>query len=84
MCRTRRVWKPNAHNASLYSEILDRKVRFKVTPSALRNIDKAGGLDNYLLYSKDSDVDSERGARLKMELLNALRLQYSGGATPAA
>lgn len=47
-----------------------------MTPSALRNIDKAGGLDNYLLYSKDRDVDSERGARVKMELLNTLRLQY--------
>lgn len=74
MCRTRRVWKPNAQNASLYSDILDRKVRFKVTPSALRTIDKAGGLDNYLLYSKDTDLDSERGSRVKMELLNALRL----------
>jgi len=35
-CRTRRVWKPNAQNASLYSEILDKKIRFKVTPAALR------------------------------------------------
>lgn len=76
MCRTRRVWKPNAQNASLFSDILDRKVRFKVTPSALRTIDKAGGLDNYLLYSKDTHVDSERGARLKMELLNTLRVRY--------
>ena len=74
VCITRRVWKPNAQNASLYSDILDRKVRFKVTPSALRTIDKAGGLDNYLLYSKDTDLDSERGSRVKMELLNALRL----------
>lgn len=73
------MWKPNAQNASLYSEILDRKVQFKVTPSALRNIDKAGGLDNYLLYSNEKHVDSERGARLKMELVNALRVRAYGG-----
>lgn len=36
--RTRRVWKPNAHNASLYSEILDKKIRLKVTTSALRYV----------------------------------------------
>ncbi|KAI8109986.1 hypothetical protein M9434_001262 [Picochlorum sp. BPE23] len=71
--RTRRVWKPNAQNASLYSEILDRKVRFKVTPSALRSIDKAGGLDNYILYTKEKDLDSEKGLQLKMELLRKLR-----------
>lgn len=73
------MWKPNAQNASLYSEILDRKVQFKVTPSALRNIDKAGGLDNYLLYSNEKHVDSGRGARLKMELVNALRVRAYGG-----
>ena len=47
--RTRRTWKPNAQTATLYSEVLDRKIRFRVTPAALRNIDKAGGLDAYLL-----------------------------------
>jgi large subunit ribosomal protein L28 len=66
--RTRRVWKPNAQNATLYSELLDRKIRFKVTPAALRNIDKAGGLDAYLLHSKEA-LHSEQGAKVREELL---------------
>lgn len=65
--RTRRVWKPNAQNATLYSSILDRKIRFKVTPSALRNIDKAGGLDNYLLHSKEA-FQSEQGRKIREEI----------------
>ena len=52
--RTRRTWKPNAQTATLYSELLDRKVRLKVTSAALRSIDKAGGLDAYVLHSKDA------------------------------
>lgn len=44
-----------------------------MTPSALRNIDKAGGLDNYILYTKEKDLDSEKGLQLKMELLRKLR-----------
>lgn len=53
--RTRRTWKPNAQTASLYSELLDRRVRLKVTPAALRSIDKAGGLDAYVLHSRDAE-----------------------------
>jgi large subunit ribosomal protein L28 len=35
----------------LYSEVLDEMIKFHVTASALRSIDKYGGLDNYLLKS---------------------------------
>ena len=36
----------------IYSEVLDEMLRFHVTTSALRTIDKYGGLDNYLLNSR--------------------------------
>jgi large subunit ribosomal protein L28 len=52
MKKTRRKWNPNVQYQKLYSEILDESIKFKVTTSALRSIDKAGGLDNYLLTSK--------------------------------
>jgi large subunit ribosomal protein L28 len=37
---------------AVYSEVLDEMVKFHLTTSALRTIDKYGGLDEYLLRSK--------------------------------
>jgi hypothetical protein len=34
-------------------------------PPARRNIDKAGGLDLYLLNTKEADLDSDAGLALK-------------------
>lgn len=50
--KTRRKFKPNVFLKRVYSEVLDEMVRFHLTASTLRSIDKAGGLDNYLLTSK--------------------------------
>lgn len=63
--KSRRTWKPNVHHVRLYSEILDKRLRIKVTTSALRCIDKAGGLDNYLLKTKEKKIDSAFGFWLK-------------------
>ena len=52
MKTTKRTFKPNVFKKRVYSETLDEMVRFHLTTSALRSIDKAGGLDNYLLTSK--------------------------------
>ena len=49
MKKTKRKFKPNCFHKRLYSEVLDEMITFEVTASALRSIDKAGGLDNYLL-----------------------------------
>ena len=49
--KTRRSFKPNVHRKRLYSETFDKMIRFQVTTSALKAIDKYGGLDNYLLHS---------------------------------
>ena len=50
--KTRRKWSPNAKRKRLYSEILDRMIPIQVTSHALRCIDKAGGLDNYVLNTR--------------------------------
>ena len=47
--KTKRTFKPNVFKKRLYSEILSQMIPFHVTTSALRSIDKAGGLDTYLL-----------------------------------
>lgn len=50
--KTKRTFKPNVFRKKLYSEILDEMIQFHVTTSALRTIDKYGGLDFYLLRSR--------------------------------
>ena len=51
--KIKRAWRPNIVNTVVYSEILDKRVKFKIAASELRKIDRMGGLDNYLLRSKD-------------------------------
>ena len=55
----------------VYSETLDEMVRFHLTTSALRSIDHAGGLDNYLLKSKH--VVEGEGFKVKKRILQRKR-----------
>ncbi|CAD6885595.1 unnamed protein product [Tilletia controversa] len=52
--KTRRTWLPNVQHQRVFSELLDHHVKMKVTTSALRSIEKAGGLDSYLAKTKDA------------------------------
>merc|ERR1711907_299513 len=70
--RTRRNWKPNAQTKKLWSDTLGERVEFKVTTHALRCINKAGGLDNYLVKSKHVYPGS-RGDDIKQMVVEARR-----------
>ncbi|TGO37456.1 hypothetical protein BHYA_0097g00330 [Botrytis hyacinthi] len=50
--KTRRHWRPNVQRKRLYSPSLGRQIKLRVTTKVLRTIDKAGGLDEYLLGEK--------------------------------
>lgn len=63
------MFKPNIHWVSLWSEIFERKIRVKVTQRALRSIDKIGGLDNYLLLTKNRHLNSKTAQFWKKKLL---------------
>ncbi|GFP80281.1 50S ribosomal protein l28 [Phtheirospermum japonicum] len=65
---TKRNWKPNVQEKRLFSYILDRQVRVKVTTHALRCIDKAGGLDEYLLKTPYHKMDTEMGLFWKTKI----------------
>ena len=56
--RTRRRFLPNLQSASLYSEILEKSMRFKVCSNALRTVEKKGGIDKFLEVASDSDLSS--------------------------
>jgi len=55
---------PNVQEMALHSETLGRAVRFKVCVSALRTIEKKGGLDAYLSDAMDSQL-SLKARRVK-------------------
>lgn len=52
----------------LFSYILDRHIRVKVTTHALRCIDKAGGIDEYLLKTPYHKMDTEMGLFWKTKI----------------
>jgi len=65
--RTRRRFLPNLNHVTLLSDALGRSVRLRITPHALRTVERRGGLDNYLMKASD-DVLSLRAQRLKREI----------------
>ena len=68
--KTRRRFLPNVQASTLLSEALGRSVKFKVSVSALRTIERHGGLDNYLASAKPA-VLSTRARRLKRDIAKA-------------
>jgi len=70
--KTRRSWKPNVHKKRLWSEALNEFVTFNVTCHALKCIDKAGGLDAYLLTTKPEQLRSSMGDAVRVRVAMAL------------
>lgn len=66
--KSRRTWKPNVQEKRLFSYILDRHIRVHVTTHAIRYIDKAGGIDEYLLKTPYHKMDTEMGLLWKAKM----------------
>jgi large subunit ribosomal protein L28 len=62
--KTKRIYRPNLQLVALASEVLGNSYKLKVAMNTLRSVDKVGGLDPFLLKSKDS-VLSPKALRLK-------------------
>jgi large subunit ribosomal protein L28 len=62
--KTKRVFRPNLQTVSLASEALGQKLRLRVSMHALRTVDRTGGIDTYLLDTRDTLL-SERALRFK-------------------
>ncbi|KAJ0974797.1 hypothetical protein J5N97_016762 [Dioscorea zingiberensis] len=66
--KSRRTWKPNVQEKRLFSYIHDRTSEVKVTTHALRCIDKAGGIDEYLLNTPYHKMQTEMGLFWKAKI----------------
>ena len=68
--KTKRVFLPNLQNVTLLSEKLDRAYKFRVSTQGLRSVEHNGGLDNWLLKTRDEKL-SPRALKLQRELQKA-------------
>jgi large subunit ribosomal protein L28 len=68
--KTKRVFLPNLQKVTLMSEKLDRSFKFRVSTHALRSVEHVGGLDNWLLKTKD-ELLSDNARKVKRELKKA-------------
>ena len=69
--KTRRRFLPNLQTASMMSDALATTVRLRVSMAALRTIEHKGGLDAYLLDTKDAQLPDE-ARRVKRRIKKAL------------
>lgn len=65
--KTKRVFLPNLQNVTLLSETLEKGVKLRVSTHGLRSVEHNGGLDNWLLKTKDDKL-SLKARRLKREI----------------
>ena len=65
--RTKRRFFPNLNNVTLTSEVLGRDFQLKVSASALRTIDKVGGLDSLLRKSAIDNL-SPNASKIKKDI----------------
>lgn len=65
--KTRRVFRPNLVKVTLLSDILDRKVKLRVSAHALKSVEHRGGLDKYLMKARSGEL-SERCRKLKRDI----------------
>ena len=66
--KTKRRFLPNLLNVTLMSDALGRSVRLRISANALKTVDHRGGLDAFLLASKDAEL-SPRVLDLKRQLV---------------
>ena len=57
--KTRRRFLPNIQSRRLFSETLGTAIRLRIATNTLRTIEKAGGLDGYLLAQPAGDLARE-------------------------
>ena len=62
--KTKKIYRPNLQIVALASEILGNSYKLKISMNALRSVDRNGGLDPFLLKSRN-EVLSPKALRLK-------------------
>jgi len=65
--KTKRTFLPNLQNVTLISDALGTSVKLRVSTHGLRSVEHVGGLDNWLLKTRDDKL-SPKVRKLKKEI----------------
>ncbi|MBA2126006.1 50S ribosomal protein L28 [Hyphomicrobium methylovorum] len=65
--KSKRKFRPNLCKVTLISDVLNRKVRLRITARALKSVEHRGGLDAFLIKA-DNDELSADCLKLKREI----------------
>jgi large subunit ribosomal protein L28 len=68
--KTRRRWQPNLQVCSFPSEILGKAVSMRLTANGIRTVEHNGGLDAWLLGTRDSRL-SDKALKVKKLITRA-------------
>lgn len=68
--RTRRRFLPNLQVTTMQSDILGRSLKLRVSTSAIRTVEKHGGIDPFLIQARNRELADEARA-IKSEILAA-------------
>ena len=68
--RTRRRFLPNLQVTTMQSDILGRSLKLRVSTSAIRTVEKHGGIDPFLIQARNSELADEARV-IKSEILTA-------------
>ena len=74
--KTKRRFIPNLQNVSLYSDKLEKKLKFRIATSTLRTVEKTGGIDKFLLNAFNKYLSSD-AKKYKKSILKATVLDKS-------
>ena len=75
--RTRRRFLPNIQTVTLLSDALQRGFRLSVSAHAIRSVEHCGGLDAFLVKSRDTDL-SLKARRIKKSIKKAADAARAG------
>ena len=65
--KTKRTFLPNLQNVTLLSDSMEQGFKFRVSTSGLRSVEHVGGLDNWLLKTKNEKL-SLNARKVKKEV----------------
>ena len=66
--KTKKRFLPNLNTVTLISDKLDKSFRLKVSAAALRSVDHKGGLDSFLMTTRDEKLPP-KALKIKKELI---------------
>jgi large subunit ribosomal protein L28 len=69
--KTKSTAQPNIQKKRLFSQALGEMVTLRIATSAIRDMEHTGGLDQYILKSKDDKI-SKRASTIKARIRSKL------------